>query len=156
MTYAILNPSNGLYTKVENIEERNKILIETAWNFFLKNTHETPYTEIYLNDNDEEVWQTPKDIVFSLEDMEDYIGKEYLKYDSFEEKNIFYYRVNYEILEGTVNKLDDAGKIYINNFIKTFKQASIIIPEEIKNQGNEAIKEFIKTEYAKKYNELLT
>ena len=59
--FAILNPNTGVYTKVETEQEREKLLRETAMEFYLLHTHGVPYSVVTSNDDGSENWSVPND-----------------------------------------------------------------------------------------------
>lgn len=161
MSYAILNPLNGSYTKVETIEERNNVLSEISWKFFLLHTHDSPVSKINLNDDNTETWFSQDISDFSIESYRNKIEEFYLNKDSFKEKDVFLYQANCDIIKGMVDLIENDSEIEekeknaLSAFIKTFKGSEIPIPVEVKEQGIESILIYIKSEYARIYKENL-
>ena len=56
--YNILNPLTGQYTSATTVDASIQILAETAWNFYLSQTHGNPISLITVNDNGTETWKT--------------------------------------------------------------------------------------------------
>lgn len=54
--FAVFNPMTGLYTYTETETERDKLLCEIAWEFFLWQTHNAPYANVQVNEDGSEVW----------------------------------------------------------------------------------------------------
>jgi len=57
--YKVLNPITGEYADTTTKEKCLAKLAETAWNFYLSQTHNQPYTVVTVNEDGSEVWQTP-------------------------------------------------------------------------------------------------
>lgn len=57
--FKVLNPLTGLYIDSTSESERNSILFETAWNFYLSHTHNSPYSQVVINEDGSETWTAP-------------------------------------------------------------------------------------------------
>jgi hypothetical protein len=55
--YNILNPITGQYTSATAVDASIQILAETAWNFYLSQTHGNPISLITVNDNGTQTWK---------------------------------------------------------------------------------------------------
>jgi len=55
--YNILNPLTGQYTSATAVDASIQILAETAWNFYMTQTHNSPISLITVNDNGTETWK---------------------------------------------------------------------------------------------------
>ena len=58
--YAIFNPASGEYTKATTEEERNNLLLQFIWDFFLVHTHNNPYRVVISNEDGSETWREPE------------------------------------------------------------------------------------------------
>jgi hypothetical protein len=56
--YAVLNPFNGQYTKVDTKEEAYSIIVENVLEFYKTHVHDNPIAEIQVNENGDEIWST--------------------------------------------------------------------------------------------------
>lgn len=45
-TWAIIDPQTGSYKTADSVEERDRVLGETAWQFYLSQTYNSPCYEI--------------------------------------------------------------------------------------------------------------
>jgi hypothetical protein len=55
--YNILNPLTGQYTSATTVDASIQILAETAWNFYLSQTHGNPMSLITVNADGNETWK---------------------------------------------------------------------------------------------------
>lgn len=56
MIYKVFDPSNGLYTTVETLDECLKLVSERAYNLYMLHTHQQPYNIIETTHEGHEVW----------------------------------------------------------------------------------------------------
>lgn len=56
--YKIFNPSNALYADAETMDECIETVAQLAYDFFMKHTHNAPYSIVEVQDNGAEVWRT--------------------------------------------------------------------------------------------------
>jgi hypothetical protein len=56
MKYKVFNPSDGLYTTVETLDECLKLVSERAYNLYMSHTHQQPYSIVELTSEGHEVW----------------------------------------------------------------------------------------------------
>lgn len=56
--YAVLNPADGQYTKVDSQEEAKKLYVKFVMEFFNFHVHGTPITVIEVNENGDETWKS--------------------------------------------------------------------------------------------------
>lgn len=57
--FAVINPMTGLYTEASTEQERDTLLAQIAWDFFLSQTHNTPYSVVTINEDGSENWASP-------------------------------------------------------------------------------------------------
>lgn len=58
--FAIINPNDGTYNYTTSEEERDKLLSEIAWKFYLEHTHNMPYSIVTIGEDSSETWTTPQ------------------------------------------------------------------------------------------------
>jgi hypothetical protein len=56
--YAVLNPFNGEYTKVNTKDEAYSVIVKTLIEFYKIHVHNNPIAEIQVNENGDEIWST--------------------------------------------------------------------------------------------------
>lgn len=54
--YAVLNPLNGQYTKVDTKEEAYSAVVQNILEFYKAHVHNTPITELHVDENGNETW----------------------------------------------------------------------------------------------------
>lgn len=57
--FAVINPLTGIYTYTETVQERNQLIANLAWAFFLSHTHNEPFSCVTINEDGSEAWRTP-------------------------------------------------------------------------------------------------
>lgn len=57
--FKVINPLDGSYTGAVTEQERNQLLAEIAWKFFLAHTHDAPYSVVVTNEDGSESWTSP-------------------------------------------------------------------------------------------------
>lgn len=56
--YAVLNPTDGSYQKFDTVEAAVKQAVDTAFAFYLAQTHNQPFADITMNDDGSETWHS--------------------------------------------------------------------------------------------------
>ena len=73
--FAVLNPIDGSYTQVTTEQERDVLLAQNAWNFFLSHTHNRPFSIVTINEDGSETWSSPTgEPILSPAQFEELIG----------------------------------------------------------------------------------
>lgn len=57
--YAIFNPTNGTYTFATDVQERDAIARQRAWEFYLSHVHGVPYSIVEVAEDGSEQWRAP-------------------------------------------------------------------------------------------------
>jgi hypothetical protein len=71
IVYKVLNPLTGQYNTVSSKEECANLLLQTAWDLYLNQTHNIPYAEVTINEDNSETWKNGSgDIIPSASDIQ--------------------------------------------------------------------------------------
>lgn len=57
--YAVLNPLDGTYTFATDVQERDAIARQRAWDFYLLHVHGVPYSIVEVAEDGSEQWRAP-------------------------------------------------------------------------------------------------
>lgn len=58
--YAVFNPASGIYDRASTTEERNILIAQIAYNYFLSHGTSMPYSVVEINEDGSEIWRNPQ------------------------------------------------------------------------------------------------
>ncbi len=76
MKYKIFNPSDGLYTTVETLDECLELVSKRAFDLYMLHTHKQPYSVIELTPEGHEVWL---DTIIDEEQIKKHLVEQFAK-----------------------------------------------------------------------------